>query len=378
MNAPSPQLGQLFRPEDAYSPSPSARGLAEILTEFDAACCPEQLSLSLVRILQCQEHRDELVPDLVARLQSPDLALAKKAALALGYVRSPQAISQLIGAAADIKRTVYWQATAALAWINSAEAVQALIQLLQHPSIQVQAAAAKALRRCGLPAVSPLVESLKHSETLVRVHAAHSLGVIGSPLAVTALLEALDNANASVRKEAAWALGHIRSPLACGRLAQLLEDSDISVQSQASQALKNIGANSVTAIIQVLSHRSSHTRSVVVRTLGQLGREEAIAPLGELLLKDEYGFVRADAALALGEIGTYETVAYLGQALKDGDRTVRKAASRALSTINLPEAHELLRLHQGDAAPPPITHHQVPDVEYTMIQYDPSELTSFS
>ncbi|NJK34505.1 MAG: HEAT repeat domain-containing protein [Oscillatoriales cyanobacterium SM2_2_1] len=375
MNSPSPQSVSNY---ERTHPTPSSVGkLSDILAEFDAASRPEQLSQALIKILQCHEH-EQVVPDLVDRLHSPDLATAKKAALALGYVRSPQAIAKLLGAAADAGRTVYWQATAALAWINSAEAVQALIQLLHHSSIQVQAAAAKSLSRCGLPAVSPLVESLRLGETLVKVHAAHSLGVISSPLAVPALIQGLDSSSGIVRKEAAWALGQIRSPLACTRLSQLLEDSDISVQSQASQALRNIGATSVTAVIQVLSHRSSHTRSVVVRTLGQLGREEAIAPLGELLLKDEYSFVRADAAIALGEIGTYESVAYLAQALKDGDRTVRKSASRALSMINLPEAQELLRLNQGDALPPPITHHQVPDVEFTMIQYDPSELTSFS
>jgi HEAT repeat protein len=327
-------------PEDRHILSaPELGGESVILAEFDAAARSDQFSIALQKIIRC---RDNVVPALLERLESDEVALSKKAAIALGYLRSPLAITPLIAATANPYRQIHWQAASALSWIGSAEAINALVKLLRHPSIQVQAAVAKALGRASLPAVSPLVEALKHSDDMVKVHAAHSLGQISSPLAVTTLIESLQNGSKSVRLEAAWALGQIKSPLSANSLASLLTDSDISVQSQAVQALKNIGVPAISPVAKMLNNPSSHTRSVAARTLGQIGMEEVVPLLAKLLRDDEYAYVRCDAALALGEIGTHDAVFYLSQSLKDCDRSVRSAIGRALVQINSPEAQEIL------------------------------------
>ncbi|ELS33245.1 MULTISPECIES: HEAT repeat domain-containing protein [Pseudanabaena] len=327
-------------PEDRYVMSaPELGGESAILAEFDAAARSDQFSMALQKLIRC---RDNVLPALLERLDSDEVAISKKAAIALGYLRSPQAIAPLIAATKNPHRQIHWQAAAALSWIGSNEAISALIQLLRHPSIQVQAAVAKALGRASLPAVSPLVEALKHSDDMVKVHAAHSLGQISSPLAVTTLITALEHGSKSVRFEAAWALGQIKSPLSANSLASLLTDNDISVQSQAVQALKNIGVPAIAPVARMLNNHASHTRSVAARTLGQIGMEEVVPLLAQVLRDDEYAYVRCDAALALGEIGSHDAVFYLSQALKDRDRSVRSAILRALAQINSPEAQEVL------------------------------------
>lgn len=327
-------------PEDRYAMSaPDLGGESAILAEFDAAVRSDQFSLALQKIIRC---RDNVLPALLERLESDEIAISKKAAIALGYLRSPLAISPLIAAAKNPHRQIHWQAAAALSWIGSAEAIGALVKLLRHPSIQVQAASAKALGRASLPAVSPLVEALKHNDDMVKVHAAHSLGQISSPLAVTTLIDALENGSKSVRFEAAWALGQIKSPLSANSLARLLTDNDISVQSQAVQALKNIGTPAISPVSKMLYNTSSHTRSVAARTLGHIGMEEVVPMLAQVLRDDEYAYVRCDAALALGEIGSHDAVFYLSQAIKDRDRSVRNAILRALAQVNSPEAQEIL------------------------------------
>ncbi|MEA5476330.1 HEAT repeat domain-containing protein [Pseudanabaena galeata UHCC 0370] len=327
-------------PEDRYVMSaPDLGGESAILAEFDAAVRSDQFSLALQKLIRC---RDNVLPALLERLESDEVAISKKAAIALGYLRSPVAIAPLIAATKNPHRQIHWQAAAALSWIGSSEAISALVQLLRHPSIQVQAASAKALSRASLPAVSPLVEALKRSDDMVKVHAAHSLGQISSPLAVTTLIEALEHGSKSVRFEAAWALGQIKSPLSANSLAKLLTDNDISVQSQAVQALKNIGGPAISPVAKMLSNPSSHTRSVAARTLGQIGMEEVVPMLAQVLRDDEYAYVRCDAALALGEIGTHDAVFYLSQSLKDRDRSVRSAILRALAQVNSPEAQEIL------------------------------------
>jgi len=337
-------------PENRYVMSaPELGGESAILAEFDAAVRSDQFSLALQKLIRC---RDNVLPALLERLESDEVAVSKKAAIALGYLRSPIAIAPLIAAAKNPHRQIHWQAAAALSWIGSADAISALVQLLSYPSIQVQAASAKALGRASLPAVSPLVEALKHSDDMVKVHAAHSLGQISSPLAVTTLIAALENGSKSVRFEAAWALGQIKSPLSANSLASLLTDNDISVQSQAVQALKNIGIPAIAPVATMLNNPSSHTRSVAARTLGQIGMEEVVPMLAKVLRDDDYAYVRCDAALALGQIGTHDAVFYLSQSLKDRDRSVRSAIVRALAQANSPEAQEILHAIKHTVAIP--------------------------
>jgi HEAT repeat protein len=327
-------------PNDHYAMSaPDLGGNSAVLAEFDAAARSDHFTIALKKVLRCREN---IVPALLERLEGDEVALAKKSAIALGYLRSPMAIPALIKATQNPQRQIYWQAASALSWIGSVEAIKALIQLLRYPSIQVQAASAKALGRASLPAVSPLVEALKHSDDMVKVHAAHSLGLICSPLAVTTLIETLSHGNKTVRFEAAWALGQIKSPLAAQPLANLLTDNDISVQSQAVQAIKNIGVPAIAPVAKMLENPSSHTRSVASRTLGQIGMEEVVPLLAQVLRDDAYAYVRCDAAIALGEIGTHDAVFYLSQFIRDGERSVRSAVSRALAQVNTPEARAVL------------------------------------
>ncbi|AFY71432.1 PBS lyase HEAT domain protein repeat-containing protein [Thalassoporum mexicanum PCC 7367] len=322
--------------------APEIGGMASILAEFDAATRSDQFSRVLQKLISCRQN---VVPELIARLESSDLAVAKKASLALGYLRSPQAVPSLARVAQKPFLPVHWHAASALGCIGTSEAIGFLVKLLRHPSDQVQASAARALSRGNLPAVSPLVDALKNGNDLVKMHAAHSLGKINSPLAVPALIKALDNQVKAIRLESAWALGQIRSPLAANALAARLTDTDISVQSQSAQALKSIGAPAMPALVNMLNNEASNTRSVAVRTLGQMGIEEVIPVLVEVLRNDSFPYVRCDAATALGEIGSYDAVFHLAQTLKDSDRAVRNSAARALRKINSPEAQKFLKTH---------------------------------
>ncbi|NJK59910.1 MAG: HEAT repeat domain-containing protein [Oscillatoriales cyanobacterium SM2_1_8] len=329
--------------------APDVGGATALLAEFDAAERSEDFSRVLQKLIR---SRHNFVPELLQRLGQGDLAIAKKSALALGYLRSPQAVPALQKAAVHPKRLLFPQATTALSHIGTPDAVKALVELLRTGSPNVQAAAAKALGRNSLPAVSPLVDALKRSDDLVKVHAAHSLGQIASPLAVTALVNTLVHPSKVLRLEAAWALGQIRSPLAAYPLAALLTDRDVGIQSQAAQSLKQIGAPALPALTEMLSNAASNTRAVAVRTLGQMGLIEAVPLLIKVLAEDDLPFVRCDAATALGDIGSYEAVFALSQQLAGGDRGVQGSAERALRRIDSVEARQALATYQRTLAVP--------------------------
>ena len=336
------QAPLMYEPDRVRS-APEIGGTASILAEFDAATSSDRYAQALQKLMR---SRQNVVPDLLMRLEGNDLNLAKKAALALGYLRSPQAIPSLVAEALNPSRSLCWHAASALSYIGNPEAVGILIKMLHHNSVQVQAAAAKALGRNGLAAASPLVEALNRCDDLVKLHAAHALGQIGSPIAVPALTTALTHTSRSIRFEATKALAQIKSPLAATALAERLTDTDLGVQAQAAQALKNIGMPALPAIVAMLKNPASNTRSVAARTLGQMGIEEVVPVLLEVLQNDAFPYVRCDAARALGEIGSHDAVFHLAAMLKDRDRTdrsVRNAAIAALQQINTPEAQHIVR-----------------------------------
>jgi HEAT repeat protein len=317
-------------------------GKYAVLTELDRATRVEELNQALAKILRC---RLNLVPELLQRLESPDITIAQKATIALGYLGSPEAVVPLVRALQSRQQHLYWQATAALSRIGDTQALDFLMKALQSSSVQLQSATAKALGKCGLPAVAPLLRVIGDDRTddLVKFHAIHSLGEIGSPLAVQPLINLLDRKSKHIRSEAIWALGQIRSPLAIIPLADRLTDSDLGVQSAAAHALKAIGAPALPALLAMLKNSSSLTRSVAIRTLAQLGFEEAVANLAEVLFGDPFPYVRSDAAQALGEIGSRSAIVHLGMAVRDQDRSVRTAAIRALRKVKSPEAGQILR-----------------------------------
>lgn len=355
-----------------FKSAPDVGGVAAILAEFDAANRSDQYSQALRKLIKSKHN---VIPDLIARLDGSDLAIAKKAALALGYMQSPQAIPNLVEALADPDRQLYSHAATALGCMGTMEAMRWLIKMLNHKSLHVQASVAKALARGGLTAVSPLVDILKRGDELVRIHAAHSLGQINSPLAVPALINALTDPQRAVRLESAWALGQIRSPLACTALAARLTDADLNVQSQSAQALKNIGSPCIPALSEMLKSPSSDTRTVAARTLGQMAIDLSVPLLIEVLYDDPFPHVRCNAAAALGEIGSLECIYPLSVMLKDGDRSVKNSALRALRRINHPQAQEILKNFTQSVTVP---QYLVPQYLAPAIAHNESEMDNYA
>ncbi|MFN3927660.1 MAG: HEAT repeat domain-containing protein [Pseudanabaenaceae cyanobacterium] len=322
--------------------APSLGGKLAVLAELDRADRTATLSQAIKKVLACPYN---LVPDLLQRLEAEDVRTAQKAAIALGYLGSPQAVMPLVAVVRAGKTHLYWQATMALSRIGGAEVVDYLVEFLGSESVVLQSASAKALGRCGLAGLQPLVDCLRcpSTDVQVRFQAIHALGEIGSPVAVSALLPELRHPSRHIRSQAGWALGRIRSPLASGALAACLTDPDISVQASAVQALKAIGTAALPPLLSMLKHPASHTRSTALRTLAQMGLEEVVEDIAEVLFNDPFPYVRCDAAQALGEIGSPLAVHYLGQAVKASDRSVRTAVIRALRKLKSPPAIQILR-----------------------------------
>jgi HEAT repeat protein len=160
----------------------------------------------------------------------------------------------------------------------------------------------RALAEVGEPAVAPLLRALGSQNPQTRAYAADALGAIGDPRAfdpLTALLarESIDTLRMSLLR----ALGGLKDPRAVRVLLPYLKAPD-----------------------QV--NRGWMIR-VAANALGQIGSEEAIGPLAEVLASDPDWFARLGAAEGLRKMRHPSAIAALRVALRDEDARVRDEAA---------------------------------------------------
>ncbi|MBV9791807.1 MAG: HEAT repeat domain-containing protein [Chloroflexi bacterium] len=111
----------------------------------------------------------------------------------------------------------------------------------------------------------------------LRRQAAHTLGVLGSKVAVKPLLKALEYASTVERRaDAAYALGHIGDERAAQPLLNRLNDAaeDDRVRSQAAESLAYLAVETAdvrAALIAALADASAEVRFWSAFTLGELG-----------------------------------------------------------------------------------------------------------
>ena len=134
------------------------------------------------------------------------------------------------------------RAALALGMLKSAEAVPALAALLRTGDPQAQRVAAEALAAIGTPAaVRTLVAPLADTQMTSARHAAMGGLEMAGPSAVAPLVAALRDSSAVVRANAAEMLGWLKPANAVADLARLLTDQDSTVRAQATWALGEVG-----------------------------------------------------------------------------------------------------------------------------------------
>jgi len=222
--------------------------------------------------------------------------------------------------------------------------IEILEILLRHSDLDVQKAAAQALREIGDPrAVELLVGALKDADSNVRKAAVRALEQIGDARAVEPLVSALKDKERNVRMAAVVALGEIRDRRAVEPLMNTLRDRDSGVRLDAAEALGKIkDRRAVEPLVNTLKDQDFRVTMAAVVALGEIGDVQAVEPL-IAALKDEHSSVRECAAKALGQLGDTRATRQLIAALNDSP-AMRKIAAEALSHFMPPE--EVQRLVQ--------------------------------
>jgi hypothetical protein len=213
--------------------------------------------------------------------------------------------------------------------LKAEQDTKGLIRLLDHRDVDIQWQSADALGSLGSIATLPLIATLNHRKTAVRIGAIEALGTIRDQRSQKPLISLLEHdEDAEVRWVAALALGSLGSPEAINPLVRALKDPDRYVRYGAAQALQSlawvpqtdterayyaiafqdwkhvvqIGPGATGPLIETLRDRNASTRSEIVEVLGEIGDTPSQRAC-ELVLKDPSSTVRWKAILAAQKCG---------------------------------------------------------------------------
>lgn len=257
-------------------------------------------SATAVRILKAEDER-RWDADLKELLADPNVAVRRRAALAVGRIGDEESVSALAGLLQDANTDVRATAVFALGEVETASGAEPLLALLKsagQPAI-VRARAIEALGK--IAGVMPREQEARRLE----------LGA--------AILEA-------VKQEA----GNPNSDRLTATLAL-------------TAILRSRPANAGAIVARFLSHKDARVRGDAGNTLARLRLKDGNDQLRKLLDTDVDAVVRANAARVLG--ATEDKAAFdvlLKHAIGDADSRVRVSAIRSLALLKDERAAEPL------------------------------------
>ncbi len=171
--------------------------------------------------------------DLLANLQSKDVATIKKALDQLGDLGDARAIPPLLQI---LKNTTEEEIIESILWTLSRIAPPEILVKLLNSNEKIIIEVLDALGRCPAPeAVDPIIPFLTHKNNEIRAMATWALGKIHANKTYNLLINLLKtDQDPSVRANAAWAIGKFEKPESIPVL------SDLKTQEQDDQVLFNL------------------------------------------------------------------------------------------------------------------------------------------
>lgn len=184
----------------------------------------------------------ESLQALLSCCEDPDTYVQMAALRGLSARRDAAHISQIIQSLSVAKKANKLMLADILKRFGE-PAVPSLVGLSSGKAlVEVRLAALIALGSIrSLNAVEPLIKLLNDENENIRAQSAQALGKIGDIRAGTSLMERLTDTNASVRHHAAQALGALHLNESIPALAGILNDQNWWVRFRAAEALYNIG-----------------------------------------------------------------------------------------------------------------------------------------
>lgn len=294
--------------------------------------------------------------DLLAELlRDPDSTVQSHAAFAMGLLGDSSAVPTLrdlvVNTAPDRQHELHAEAATALAKIGTAEAADAIREVLgpwigraatSAPPPAVEASVTQAWRLGTRAPLQQLVEFTVSPLRLVKIGAVYSLARLRAPQAADVLLTATDNVEIEMRLYAVRALtaafadsaGLDRQALSA-RVRRLVGDEEPHIRIMALRTLGTYRDSSLaTAVKDRLADSDPNVRVQAVATLADLGGSVA-----EESLRDQVGrrpfAVQRQALIGLARVAGPRSLDLVADWLGNPDWQFRMAGAEALGYVTV-------------------------------------------
>ena len=278
-------------------------------------------------------------PALLPLLTDPDPVLRANAASGLGLNRSAEAVSALLPLLNDFTEVEDDSAHLCVAQY----AAEALLQIgTDEARAAVEQWRPLARQKLMPHWVRAMTHALAHPEARQREEAVQALVREGHAV-IPQMIAALDHPQARVRQGAARVLGELGAAEAADRLLLALTDDDVGVWSQAAAALAKL-PSAAPALKQALANtqRLRVKQGVAVA----LWRQERFEPAFHWLLiamHDQEVVVRSSAVVSLWHQPDERALATLQALLTPQDTVLNRYVVQALQSIGTPRALSMIQ-----------------------------------
>ena len=313
---------------------------------------------------------DELVPDLINRLEGKDPFIRVHLINVLSKFNQPPVVKALENALGDNNKMVRQAAITALARLDGADNIELISQLLRDPEIDVQnkaidlvikinhpetvkylvdvlkdeneyarRAAVEVLNEIGdADAIKDLLQAIKDEDWWVRSRAADALAKIGGPRVVDAVLDLIADEDEDIRRAAIEILVSAGDPRAVDKLIEATKDSDWWVSERAVDALADIGnKKAVPRLMKMLEGRNAKSYPAVIRALGKLGEAKHIQHILPFVKREEKE-IKMEAIEALSKLADERRAETVRMSIQNqartSDPTLNQAAHEALQSLD--------------------------------------------
>jgi HEAT repeat protein len=288
-------------------------------------------------------RREDAIPFLIAEIDH-DNSLATLAAQCLASIgkNTPEVESALIAALKNASGAVRRRAADALGSLRSHRAAAPLIEALKtEKHFEARAAYCNALgltsERAALPVLKKKLDEAGEIE-YVKASAALALAVLDDPTGRAYLIHLLDSPTPALQIIGLHGLAQLKDSDVVGHLSAALESRFTEVWTTATYLFPRIGpAVSLPILRMRLRTPNEVVRRRVGLALGWLGSEDGLVYI-EKAVQEGDGQERIMGCELLGRLGRRSHIPLLITKLQDSSSSVRQTAAVALTRLEATEA----------------------------------------
>ena len=308
--------------------------LIEILRDEDLAIRQQSIDALISKGPSC-------LPLLIEALRIDDYDIKFNIIKILGAIGDSRATGYLVELIEDAPESLHYELIEALIRLKDAQVIDTLIESLGHKEPSIRELASNGLFEMGAHSLTALSSALQSPLWQTRLYAARTLGRIGDAQAVDPLIQALEHSDSTFRAEAIKALGLIGDRRAAPFLIQALMHSEPDTIRPLIEALARLmDASAIPQMIEAFKQEEWSNHDYIVDSIASMGHQ-AFSSV-QAYAENASPRIRIGIAKILSRLNHANANEALVKLTRDTDHEVRLISAEALSKHFTPFAIEAM------------------------------------